>query len=42
MLKALLARSVQHIIWLTLHEVIKQYVDSNHAIHAAAAEWRPG
>jgi hypothetical protein len=40
-LKALLKRGVQHVLWLTLRAVNKQYVDINHAIFAIEQKWRP-
>ena len=39
--KALWKRGVQHMIWLTLHAVNKQYVDTNHAIYAEQQTWGP-
>jgi hypothetical protein len=39
--KALWRRGVQHMIWLTLHAVTKQYVDTNHAIYAEQQKWGP-
>ena len=39
--RAMRRRGVQHVIWLTLRAVSKQYVDINHAIFAAARKWRP-
>ena len=39
--KALWKRGVQHMIWLTLHAVTKQYVDTNHAIYAEQQKWGP-
>ena len=39
--KALWKRGVQHMIWLTLHAVSKQYVDTNHAIYAEQQAWGP-
>ena len=39
--KAMWKRGVQHMLWLTLHAVSKQYVDTNHAIYAAQQKWRP-
>lgn len=39
--KALWKRGVQHMIWLTLHAVSKQYVDTNHAIYAEQQRWGP-
>ena len=40
-LKALWRRGVQHVLWLTLRAVNKQYVDVNHAIYAIAPKWEP-
>ena len=40
-MKALWKRGVQHMIWLTLHAVSKQYVDTNHAIYAEQQKWGP-
>jgi hypothetical protein len=40
-LKALWKRGVEHMIWLTLHAVGKQYVDINHAIYAEQQKWGP-
>lgn len=40
-LKAMWKRGVQHILWLTLRAVNKQYVDINQAIYAAERKWRP-
>ena len=40
-LKALWRRGVQHVLWLTLRAVNKQYVDINHAIFAIEQKWRP-
>jgi hypothetical protein len=40
-LKAMWKRGVQHILWLTLRAVNKQYVDVNHAIYAIEQKWRP-
>jgi lysophospholipase L1-like esterase len=40
-LKAMWRRGVQHVLWLTLRAVNKQYVDINHAIYAAEPKWRP-
>jgi hypothetical protein len=40
-LKALSKRGVQHVLWLTLRAVNKQYVDINHAIFAIEQKWRP-
>ena len=39
--KALWKRGVQHMIWLTLHAVSKQYIDTNHAIYAEQQKWGP-
>ena len=39
MVKALWKRGVQHMIWLTLHAINKQYVDTNHAIYAEQQKW---
>lgn len=39
--KALWKRGVQHMIWLTLRAVNKQYVDTNHAIYAEQQMWGP-
>lgn len=39
--KALWKRGVQHMIWLTLHAISKQYVDTNHAIYAEQQKWGP-
>ena len=39
--RALWKRGVQHMIWLTLHAVSKQYVDTNHAIYAEQQKWGP-
>jgi hypothetical protein len=40
-LKTMWGHGVKHILWLTLHAVTKQYVDTNHAIYAAQQKWRP-
>ena len=40
-LKAMWGHGVHHILWLTLHAISKQYVDTNHAIYAAQQKWRP-
>jgi hypothetical protein len=40
-LKAMWKRGVQHILWLTLRAISKQYIDINHAIYAAEQKWRP-
>ena len=39
--KALWKRGVHHMIWLTLHAISKQYVDTNHAIYAEQQTWGP-
>jgi hypothetical protein len=39
-LTAMRRRGVEHVIWLTLRAVNKQYVDIDHAIYAARQRWR--
>jgi hypothetical protein len=39
--KAMWKRGVQHMIWVTLRAINKQYVDINHAIFAEAQKWGP-
>jgi hypothetical protein len=39
--KAMWKRGVQHMIWLTLRSINKQYIDINHAIYAEAQTWGP-
>jgi hypothetical protein len=38
-LRAMRNHGVKHVVWLTLRAVYKQYVDTNHAIYAAAPKW---
>ena len=40
-LKALRNRGVEHVLWLTLHGLSRDYVDINRAIYAAEQRWRP-
>jgi hypothetical protein len=39
-LKAMRNHGVKHVLWLTLHAISKQYIDTNHAIYAARQKWR--
>jgi hypothetical protein len=38
-IKALIAKGVEHVIWTTLHEVRHDYVSINQTIRAEAAKW---
>ena len=41
-LRAMRRRGVEHVIWLTLRALNKQYADINEAIYAAERKWRSG